>query len=88
MKLMVLLLRDSDAENAIQSLTRAGYRVTRIASTGGFLRSGMATLLVGLDDAQVEPVLQLLRQLFPRTTSEERHGLVFVLPVERFEQIS
>lgn len=88
MKMVVLVVRDSDAESTIHGLTQAGYRVTRIASTGGWLRSGQATLLIGVEDKQVEPLLSLLRSLLPRTSSQERRGMVFVLPVERFEQIS
>ncbi len=88
MKLIVLIVRDNDAEPTIQGLTQAGHRVTRIASTGGFLRSGQATLLIGVDDAQVEAVLSLIRRLLPRTDPQTARGLVFVLPVEHFEQIT
>lgn len=87
MKLIVLIVRDNDAEPTIEGLTQAGHRVTRIASTGGFLRSGQATLLIGVEDQQVEEALALLRRLLPRTDPQTSRGLVFVLPVERFEQI-
>lgn len=87
MKLIVLIVRDNDAEPTIEGLTQAGHRVTRIASTGGFLRSGQATLLIGVENQQVEEALALLRRLLPRTDPQTARGLVFVLPVERFEQI-
>ncbi|MBO9367724.1 MAG: cyclic-di-AMP receptor [Chloroflexi bacterium] len=87
MKLIVLIVRDHDADATIHQLVQAGYRVTRIASTGGVLRRGQATLLMGVEDAQVEPALTLIRSLLPRTNPQESRGLVFVLPVERFEQI-
>lgn len=88
MKMVVLVVRDNDADTTIHGLTQAGYRVTRIASTGGWLRSGQATLLIGVEDEQIEPLLSLIRALLPRTSPQERRGLLFVLPVERFEQIS
>lgn len=88
MKMVVLIVRDNDADATIHGLTQAGYRVTRIASTGGWLRSGQATLLMGVEDEQLEPLLSLLPSLLPRISPQERRGLVFVLPVERFEQIS
>ncbi len=87
MKLIVLIVRDHDADDTIHQLIQAGHRVTRIASTGGMLRRGQATLLMGVEDAQVEPVLTLIRSILPRTSPQETRGLVFVLPVERFEQI-
>ena len=45
-----------------QALTGADFRVTRVASTGGLLRRGMTTLLIGLEAEQVDPAIQLLRQ--------------------------
>ncbi len=87
MKLIVLIVRDNDADTTVHHLIQAGYRVTRIASTGGVLRRGQATLLMGVEEAQVEPALTLIRSILSRTTPHETRGLVFVLPVERFEQI-
>ena len=50
MKMIIMIVKDSDADTLTQSLTSAEYRVTRVASTGGFLRSGFVTLLLGVDD--------------------------------------
>jgi hypothetical protein len=52
------------------ALTSAQYRVTRIASTGGFLRSGTTTMLVGVEDAQVEPAIALIRSTAGASPSE------------------
>ena len=51
MKMIILILKDQLTETMTSRLTGAKYRVTRIASTGGFLRSGIATLLIGMEDA-------------------------------------
>jgi len=43
MKMIIVIVKDQDADGVTQSLTAEDFRVTRIASTGGFLRSGVAT---------------------------------------------
>ena len=55
MKMIILILKDNDSDAVTQALTSAQYRVTRVASTGGFLRSGVVTLLLGVRDERVDP---------------------------------
>ena len=87
MKMIILILKDSDSDEVTQALTADQYRVTRVASTGGFLRSGVVTLLLGVRDERVELCLDLIRsKLSPLPTGEKRATL-FVVPVERFEQV-
>ena len=91
MKMIILIVRDHDADNLTQALISAEYRVTRVASTGGFLRSGVVTLLIGVEDERVEPALALVREklalLPPGDKRTERRATLFVVPVERFEQV-
>ncbi len=61
MKLMIMITRDEDSDAVVQTLVQNQFRVTRMSSTGGFLRRGNSTLLVGVEDDQVEPVIELLR---------------------------
>ena len=68
MKLVIGIVQDEDSEAAVQALTERGYRVTRLATTGGFLRRGNTTLLVGVEDGQVDDVLASLRQTCRRRT--------------------
>ncbi len=86
MKMIILIVKDNDADTVTQALTTAEYRVTRVASTGGFLRSGVVTLLLGVDDDRVDPAIGLIRGKLGSTSAEKRATL-FVVPVERFEQI-
>lgn len=60
MKLILATIQDQDADLATTSLTNKGYRVTRIGSTGGFLRQGNTTLLTGVEDTSVEAVIEIL----------------------------
>jgi len=62
MKLIIAILRDIDHDAVSQSLTSAGYRVTLIASTGGFWRRGNTTLMIGCEEDEVEKALHLIRK--------------------------
>jgi len=86
MKMIVAILKDTDSDAVTQGLTAAGLRVTRVASTGGFFKKGTATLLAGVDDDKVETAITVMREKTTPVTGEKR-CTVFVVPVERFEQI-
>ena len=87
MKMVILIVKDNDADEITQALTSEKYRVTRVASTSGFLRSGVVTFLIGMRDERVDGALALIRtKLTPLPTGEKRATL-FVVPVERFEQV-
>lgn len=62
MKLVVAVVQGEDAERAVSALNDAGLGSTRVASTGGFLRQGNVTLLIGVDDSEVAKALQIIRQ--------------------------
>jgi uncharacterized protein YaaQ len=110
MKLIAAVVQDLDAKAVLNALMAEGYRATRISTTGGFLVRGNSTILIGVQDDQVEPVLTILREhcharrefVSPVVPLGEaaaaRHWVqplevevggatVFVLHVERFEQL-
>lgn len=87
MKMIILIVKDNDADEVTQALTADKYRVTRVASTGGFLRSGIVTLLIGVRDERAELVQELIRKTLPPLPSGEKRATWFVVPVERFEQV-
>jgi len=87
MKLIIAILRDHDADPVTQALTAAQFRVTRTSSTGGLLRRGVTTLLVGVDDLQVEAAIQVMKKACVPVGEGEKRATVFVVPVERFEQV-
>jgi uncharacterized protein YaaQ len=62
MKLVVAIVQGEDAGQTMQALNSAGISVTRLASSGGFLQQGNATLLIGVDEERVEQVLHLVRE--------------------------
>ncbi len=85
MKLVIAIIRSIDGGPAIDALVSKGYRVTRVASTGGFLRRGNVTLLVGVEDAEVQSVIDTLRQSC--SPPDPGRGVVFVVDAPYFEQI-
>ena len=87
MKMIIVIVKDSDAEPVTQALTASDFRVTRIASTGGFLRSGVVTLLIGLDDERVDACIQVIREKLGESDSQKNRATLFVVPVQRFEQV-
>lgn len=85
MKLIIAIVRDTDTDNVSHALTSADFRVTCIASTGGFLRRGQSTLMVGLEDAQVPQALDIIRkQCTPETEPEQKSAVIFVLKVDQY----
>jgi uncharacterized protein YaaQ len=88
MKLIIAIIRDSDNEPVSQGLILAGFRVTEISSTGGFLRRGSTTLMIGMDDEKVDQAVQVIRQTAgPATEAGVKRGTLFVLNVENFDQV-
>ena len=87
MKMIILILKDQLTDALTAQLTSAKYRVTRIASTGGFLRSGVSTLLIGVEEAQVESAISLIRTSVPAGPAAEPQATLFVVPVARYEQV-
>jgi uncharacterized protein YaaQ len=87
MKLIIAILKDDDVENSVQALTSGNFRVTRVASTGGFFRKGSTTLLIGVDDDHVDAAIALLRANTTAAGNDQKRATVFVVPVSRFEQL-
>jgi uncharacterized protein YaaQ len=88
MKLIVAILHHTDGEDILHALTEAGFRVTRVASSGGFLRRGNATLLVGAEAEQVPSAVQIIREhSIPPVDPGLKRATVFVLKVDRYEQL-
>ena len=87
MKMIILILKDQLTDALTVALTSAQYRVTRIGSTGGFLRSGTTTMLIGVEDAQVESAISLIRSNAASAPSENPQTTLFVVPVSRYEQV-
>ncbi len=82
MKMIIAIVNDDDSDRVSKAITGSGFRVTTIASTGGFLRKGKTTMLSGVEDDQLEKALEVLRSCFPsQAESEDHRCTIFVLNV-------
>ncbi|ETT46918.1 MULTISPECIES: cyclic-di-AMP receptor [unclassified Paenibacillus] len=61
MNLIIAIIQDKDSNRLSSELVKANFRATKLASTGGFLRAGNTTFLIGVDDIQVDAVLNVIR---------------------------
>lgn len=61
MKLIIAIVHDDDAPTLTEALNRQGYGVTKMCSSGGFLRSGNTTLLCGVEEDRLEGALELIK---------------------------
>lgn len=61
-KLVLAIVQEKDAGRLIDALTEEGVNATVLASTGGFLREGNSTILIGTEDPQVEPALRTIQR--------------------------
>ncbi len=75
MKLVITVVHDRDKGRITESLLRNGFKFTKIGSTGGFLREGNVTLLIGVEERQVERVLEVIGD-----SCKTREQFVNVLP--------
>lgn len=88
MKLILTILNDNDNEPVSQALITSGFRVTRIASTGGFFRRGSSTLMIGVADDKVDEAIGVIRQsVSPAAEPGGNRATLFVVNVENFTQI-
>jgi uncharacterized protein YaaQ len=77
MKLIVAVIHDRDQKRTSEALLKAEYRFTKIASTGGFLREGNVTILIGAEVEEVDTVLDIINE-----SCKTREQYVNVLPPE------
>jgi len=91
MKLLVTIVQDQDVPALIEVLMENDFRATKLASTGGFLRAGNTTLLIGVEDQRLDELLNLIKQTCKGTKQGDAVSVggatVFSVDVERFERI-
>ena len=62
MKLLIAIVQDEDAHMLMDDLSENGFRMTKLASTGGFLKAGNTTLLLGIDEDRVDEALRIIEE--------------------------
>lgn len=60
MKLIIAIVQDEDAGRLVSNLMNNGFSVTKLATTGGFLRAGNTTLICGVDDEKLDEAVGII----------------------------
>ena len=63
MKLVIAIVQDEDASRVISALMKEGFSITKLATTGGFLRAGNTTLLAGVEEERLSHCLEIIEKL-------------------------
>jgi uncharacterized protein YaaQ len=88
MKMIIAIVDDAICNQISQTLLSANYRVTQLATTGGFLRGGATTLMIGVEDDLVDEALQTIRNNIPGTGDVQKNqATLYVLNVKSFNRI-
>lgn len=78
MKLVFAIVNNDDGPIVSSKLTKEGYQVTKIASTGGFLMSGNTTFISGVDDDKVDHFIEIIRKFSQRRTHASAANIPFM----------
>lgn len=85
MKLVLAVIQDADASGLMRVLAEHSFEATKLASTGGFLREGNTTMMIGVDDARLDELKLLVQRTCRSRTrlvapniplSEQNEGMV------------
>ena len=88
MKLILAIVNNDDSARASSALTDAGFSVTRLSTTGGFLMVGNTTFLIGTDDEAAPKAIEILREhcttrkQYASSTSSFGMGMNHMAPLE------
>jgi uncharacterized protein YaaQ len=62
MKLVMAIVHDEDGNYVLSALNHAGFGVTKLCSTGGFLKAGNTTLIAGVEEENIEEVIRIIKE--------------------------
>ncbi len=68
MKLLIAIVNNDDSAVVSSSLTREGFTVTKLSTTGGFLMVGNTTFLIGADDDKVSKAKEIIKERSQKRT--------------------
>jgi uncharacterized protein YaaQ len=92
MKLVMAIVQDQDAGRTVDALVSRGFGATRINTAGGFLKRGNATILVGVEQEDVDRVIETVEQTcvsrpVPDDAVTIGAGVLFVLGASGFVRL-
>lgn len=89
MKLVIGIINNDDANDLLTEITKASFQATKLSTSGGFLKMGNVTVLVGVEDDKVDEVVEIFKtccsrrtQMIPTPPPYLGEGFVSAAPVE------
>ena len=91
MKLIISIVQDEDSSKLVSKLMQDGFSVTKLATTGGFLKAGNTTLLLGVEEERMQDAIHLIETVCksrkqitsaPAALAGMAHGEYTTYPVE------
>ena len=85
MKLIIAIVSNDDANKVQSELTKNGFSITKLATTGGFLMSGNTTLICGTQDEKVDKAISIIGEFSKKRTQMTASygvGMYTSFPVE------
>ena len=86
MKMITAIINRKDGNRVCNELTKANFVFTKIATSGGFLKQGNVTVLMGVDDALVDSAVKIIRdnsamreERVPSVTFDETHSAAYAV---------
>lgn len=88
MKLLITILQDDIQYDVLQELSKKKFRTTRLSSTGGFWKKGNTTILIGVEDEQVDEVLALIRSVAQKEEqkADVANANIFIIDMKDFKK--
>lgn len=96
MKLLIAIVKDEFSQNLAEALIDAKIRATKLSSTGGFLKKGNTTMLIGVEEEELVSVIALIRKHCKTSINstmddnedvDERGANVFILDIDSHERM-
>ncbi len=89
MKLVIGIINSDDANDLLAEITKASFQATKLSTSGGFLKMGNVTVLVGVEDDKVDEVVEIFKtccsrrtQMIPTAPPYMGEGFVSAAPVQ------
>ena len=91
MKLIIAIVQDEDSFKLLSKLMQIGLSATKLATTGGFLKAGNTTLLLGVEEERIQDALKIIESVCksrkqmttaPTAMTGITHGEYTTYPVE------
>lgn len=86
MKMVIAIVQDDDALDLVDALTEKNFRVTKLATTGGFLKSGNTTLLMGVESSSTQEVIDIIESTCKKRSEIVASPVPFSASTEMYMQ--